>query len=302
MWFVLALGSALFQVLRNMAMKRLGHALDETINVWGRFTFLLPFAGLGVLLLEVPGISETLQMRPVHLAGLGAPFWGLAFAFGISQTLGTLSLSKALHVSDISLVTALWKISILLLVIWGYLMLGETPSPLGLAGVLVSMLGVYLLNVHKARVSLLAPLAALVQDPGQRWTLLAGFGYAVSVVLIKSMAQRANPAWAVLIGYLFCTILLTPYVIYRSGPHFRQIGVYWKSFVSMGLFGTLSTWFGTTAYVLTVSSYVEAVKQVEVLFALAIGYLIFKESARIRLIWIGSLVIILGVVMLKLGA
>jgi len=36
---------ALFQVLRNMVMKRLGHALDETINVWGRFTFLLPFTG-----------------------------------------------------------------------------------------------------------------------------------------------------------------------------------------------------------------------------------------------------------------
>jgi len=28
-------------------MKRLGHALDEYINVWGRFTFLLPFALLG---------------------------------------------------------------------------------------------------------------------------------------------------------------------------------------------------------------------------------------------------------------
>ena len=44
MWLALALASALFQVLRNTAMKRLGHALDEYINVWGRFTFLLPFA------------------------------------------------------------------------------------------------------------------------------------------------------------------------------------------------------------------------------------------------------------------
>ena len=44
MWLALALAAALFQVLRNTAMKRLGHALDEYINVWGRFTFLLPFA------------------------------------------------------------------------------------------------------------------------------------------------------------------------------------------------------------------------------------------------------------------
>ena len=45
MWLVLALVAALCQVLRNTVMKRLGHSLDEYINVWGRFTFLLPFAG-----------------------------------------------------------------------------------------------------------------------------------------------------------------------------------------------------------------------------------------------------------------
>ena len=37
---------ALCQVLRNTVMKRLGHSLDEYINVWGRFTFLLPFGML----------------------------------------------------------------------------------------------------------------------------------------------------------------------------------------------------------------------------------------------------------------
>jgi hypothetical protein len=35
MWLVLSLAAALFQVLRNTTMKRLGHALDEYINVWG---------------------------------------------------------------------------------------------------------------------------------------------------------------------------------------------------------------------------------------------------------------------------
>jgi drug/metabolite transporter (DMT)-like permease len=287
MWFALALFSALFQVLRNMAMKRLGHALDETINVWGRFTFLLPFAAAGVLVHGVP---------PIHDG-----FWTVALLFGITQNLSTLSLSKALKVSDISLVTALWKISLLLLVVWGFLTLGERPSALGLGGVLISVAGVYLLNVHRARVSLWAPLAALVQDPGQRWTLGAAMGYAPSVVLIKQMALLSDPVFAVFMGYVFCSAMITPYVLYRSGPHFRQVGRYWKGFVGLGLFGTLSTWFGTTAYTLTVSAYVEAVKQVEVLLAMAIGYLIFKEGATIRLTWAGALVMLAGLVLLKLG-
>ena len=287
MWFALALLSALFQVLRNMAMKRLGHALDETINVWGRFAFLLPFAALGVAVKGVPAVH--------------AGFWTVAIGFGIVQNLATLSLSKALKVADISLVTALWKISVLLLMVWGFLTLGETPSALGLAGVLVSVAGVYLINVHRARVSVWAPLVSLVRDAGQRWTVLAGVGYAGSVVLIKRMAQLSDPVYAVFIGYVFCAAFITPYVLYTSAAHFRQVGRYWKSFVGMGASGTLSTWFGTTAYTLTLSSYVEAVKQVEILLALAIGYLFFKEGPRIRLIWAGTVVIMIGMVLLTLG-
>src|SRR5262249_14377212 len=54
LWVLLSVGSALFQVLRNMVMKRLGHALDETINVWGRFTFILPFAAAPLLFQGLP--------------------------------------------------------------------------------------------------------------------------------------------------------------------------------------------------------------------------------------------------------
>jgi len=46
---------------------------------------------------------------------------------------------------------------------------------------------------------------------------------------------------------------------------------------------------------------VEAVKQVEVLLAMAIGYLIFKEGSTIRLTWMGATVMLMGLILLKLG-
>ncbi|MDH4248614.1 MAG: EamA family transporter [Deltaproteobacteria bacterium] len=287
MWFILSLFSALFQVLRNMVMKQIGHSLDETINVWGRFTFLLPFAGVGVLLEGMPEIKPG--------------FWTVALLFGITQTLATLSLSKALKVAEISLVTALWKLSLILLVAWGYFWLGERPSLLGVTGVSLSMVGVYLLNIHRARVSFWAPLLALVREPGQRWTLLSAMGYAPSVVLIKDLAQLSSPGFAVFMGYVVCSAMVTPYTIYRSARHFRQVGRHLKAFVGLGLFSALSTWIGTTAYLMTHSSYVEAVKQVEVVLALLIGYAIFHEGARIRLIWPGTVIMLAGLVLLKLG-
>ena len=57
MWLALALAAALFQVLRNTVMKRLGHTLDEYINVRGRFTFLLPFALVACVLSGRPELN-----------------------------------------------------------------------------------------------------------------------------------------------------------------------------------------------------------------------------------------------------
>ncbi len=287
MWFTLSLLSALFQVLRNVAMKRLGHALDETINVWGRFTFLLPFAALGVLIQGIPPVQKG--------------FWTCGLLFGITQVLGTMSLSKALKKSDISLVTPLWKLSLILLVCWGYIALGEVPSGMGLSGLAFSLLGVYLLNIRQARISFWAPMAALVKDPGQRWTVGAAMGYAPSVVLIKKMALLSDPMFAMLMAYVVCSAMITPYTLYRSRQHFCMIRPHWKGFVALGACAALATLFGTTAYTLTVSSYVEAVKQVEVLLALMIGYFLFDEGATIRTIWPGTLVMLIGLVLLKLG-
>src|SRR4030095_3893732 len=156
MWFVLALVAALCQVLRNTVMKRLGDTLDEYINVWGRFTFLPPFAAGLVALRGVPPIKPG--------------FVPACLAFAACQTISTMALSKALKLGQISMVTALWKVSLLVLVVLGYLTLREVPSVLGMAGIVISMSGVYLLNVNRAHIAWWAPLAVLFTDRGLRHT------------------------------------------------------------------------------------------------------------------------------------
>jgi len=85
MWVLLARAAALFQVLRNTAMKRLGHALDEYINVGGRFTFLLPFALAMAMIKGFPPIKPG--------------FVWACLALGLCQNLATLALSKALKLA-----------------------------------------------------------------------------------------------------------------------------------------------------------------------------------------------------------
>jgi drug/metabolite transporter (DMT)-like permease len=99
MWEALALTAALCQVLRNTVMKRLGHELDEYMAVWGHFTFLLPFAALFVLWHGAPVIKPG--------------FVWACLLFAVCQIISTMALSKALKLSPISMVTALWKVSLL---------------------------------------------------------------------------------------------------------------------------------------------------------------------------------------------
>jgi len=288
MWLGLALAAALFQVLRNTAMKRLGHALDEYINVWGRFTFLLPFALVTCWLTGWPTLKPG--------------FYAWCLIFGVCQTLSTLALSKALKLAEISLVTALWKVSLLILLGMAWLTIGETPNVLGLVGVLLSAAGVYLLNIARAHVSPWEPLRILVTDRGQRYTLLAAFFYAPSVITLKQAILASNTAAGTLGAYLAASLVVTPLALTTSSHHFGSIGQYWKEFVALGLFAALTTMSQGKAYTLTLSSYVEAVKQVEILFAMAVGIAWFGEAQRVRESALGAIVMLLGMVLLALAS
>ncbi len=288
MWVALALVAALCQVLRNTVMKRLGDSLDEYINVWGRFTFLLPFAAAFVLWRGVPPIAPG--------------FVPACALFAVCQTISTMALSKALKLSQISMVTALWKVSLLVLVGLGYVALRETPSALGLAGIVVSVAGVYLLNINRAHIAWHAPIAVLFADAGLRYTLLAALFFAPSVVTIKWAMQCSDQYTGTLGAYAAASLFVTPIVLTTSRHHFREVPRYWKAFVSFGLFAALTTVSQGTAYLMTLSSYVEAVKQVEILFAMGIGVAVFGERQKVREIAPGALVMLAGVVMLSLAA
>jgi len=268
-------------------MKHLANSLDDTVNVWGRFTFLLPFIAGFVLWHGIPPLQPG--------------FWGYVLLFGVAQTAATLSLAKALRLSDISIVTSLWKLSLIFLVIVAFLTLGEVPSLLGLAGVLVSMLGVYVLNIQKSRLSVWAPLRELFVDRGLRFTLLAAVLYAPSVVLIKQIIVRSDAYFANLMAYSAASLIILPLALRRASKQFLEIPRHWPSFVGMGLFACLASVCHSLAYQLTLTSYVEAVKQAEVLFALVIGYLVFQERERVWSILPGSLIILAGMVLLQLG-
>src|SRR5207247_8873215 len=86
---------------------------------------------------------------------------------------------------------------------------GEHASALGVAGVLLSAAGVYLLNVTRAHISPWEPLRVLVTDRGHRYKLLAALLYAPSVISIKQAILASNTAARSFSTYLEASLYTT---------------------------------------------------------------------------------------------
>ena len=118
---------------------------------------------------------------------------------------------------------------------------------------------------------------------------------------IKKAILASNTAVGTFGPYLAASLITTPLALTTSAGHFRAVPWHWKAFVALGLFAALTTLSQGKAYTLTLASYVEAVKQVEILYAMAIGILAFGERQRVRESALGAFVMLLGMVLLALA-
>ncbi len=284
MWWLFALASALCQVGRNAVMKNLGHSLDEYINVWGRFFFLLPFALMASLVARFPSV--------------GPEYWVYSFSAGLCQVISTLLLSKSFKYGEISVTVVIWKLQVVWVALFGVLFLKETITLSGVVGILVSLCGVYLINARRERLSLAKPVLLLFREKGARYAFLAALTLVPTVLLFKKTAQLGDPYFSTLTNYIFASFLIFPLVIKKSSKHLAVLPSYMGRFSALGFFGAAATIFGSLGYVRSLAAYVEAVKQVEVPLTLAVGVLFFNERERVREVWPGSLVMIVGFLIL----
>src|SRR2546425_1494234 len=117
----------------------------------------------------------------------------------------------------------------------------------------------------------------------------------------KQAILASNTAAGTFGTYLVASLIMTPLALSTSARHFPAVPRCWKEFLALGVFAALTTLSQGKAYTLTLSSYVEAVKQIEILFAMGVGVLFFGEAQRVRESALGGLVMLAGMVLLALA-
>ena len=273
------------QNLRAALQKSLTARLDVLGAAYVRFLFALPFAWAYVLWLEP---DTSLNVRFLLFALLG----------GVAQIAGTIWLLAAFTTRNFAVATALSKTETVQTVLLSLLVLGELVSWLGFTGIVVSLVGVLLLN----------PVGVIRgMDRGMLNGLLSGLGFAGAAVCYRGASLslpdlpfNEQAACTLAAALTIQTLVFGSYLLWRARPQLVAAVCSWRTSIWVGLAGAVASacWFSAMA--LVNASYVRALGQIELVLSFAVSILWFKEKSSRKEV-LGVLILTLGIVVVLLG-
>lgn len=286
-WVVLSVVGAVVQNLRAALQKSLTAQLSVLGAAYIRFVFALPFAWAYVLWLA-------------PAAELNVHFFVFALCGAVGQIAGTIWLLAAFTTRNFAVATALSKTETIQTVVLSLLVLNELVSALGFVGIVVSLVGVWLLN----------PLSSLrggTLDRGMVNGLLSGLGLAVAAVCYRGAALslpelpfNEQAACTLAAALSIQTLVFGWYLLMRDRTALKASLYSWRQSIWVGLAGAVASacWFSAMA--LVNASYVRALGQIELLLSFAVSILWFKEQPT-RQDVVGVAILTAGIVVVLLS-
>ncbi len=273
-WIPVTLAAAAAQTIRFVLQKKLSvSGLTATGSTFARFVFSAPLAAL----VAVAYVRTSGQDWPE----VPAAFWVYALAGGIAQIVATVCVVALFAERNFAVGLTFKKTEVLMSVIVGLVVLGEGVSPLGFVAIVMGLAGVLLLSDPPGATG---PWRARIFNRAAGLGLLSGLFFAASGVGYRGASlslgsgdtfQRAIVTLAYVTA--FQVVLMSAWLVLRDR---MQIGAVLRAWRVAGLVGIMSLvgsacWF--TAFTLQTVAYVNALGQVELVFALAASVFVFGE-------------------------
>lgn len=297
-WIPVTIAAAAAQTTRFVLQRRLAATrLTATGSTFARFVFSAPLATVLALLYTRASDQPLPHVPPV--------FWAYALAGGTAQIIATVCVVALFAQRNFAVGLTFKKTEVLMSVLAGLLVLGEGVSALGFLAILLGLAGVLLLSDPPGATG---PWRSRIFNRAAGLGLLSGLFFAVSAVGYRGASlslssgdpfQRAIVTLALVTA--FQVALMTAWLLWRDRA---QIGAVLRAWRVAGLVGLTSLigsacWF--TAFTLQTVAYVNALGQIELIFALAASVLIFGERIGRREAQ-GLAILTLSILLLVLAA
>ena len=288
LWIVLTIFAAAAQTVRNTAQRHLTDQLGTLGATLVRFLYGLPLLGLYLgLVMAVGGFA----FPPLTL-----PFGAWVLVAALSQMAGTALLLRAMTARNFAIGLVYSKSEVIQVALFSVAFLGERPSALTVAAIVVATAGVVLLS----------PRPAKVTGGQRRWLdraalfgLGSGAAFAISVVGYRGATLSLHldspflgAAQTLFWSQLVQTLLLGGWLSARAPSVVLAVLREWRLSLFAGAAGASASIANVTALAIESAAHVRTLILVEVLFTYVVSHRVFRERMNRReLAGIGLVVI-----------
>lgn len=278
LWVLYSLLSAFSWATADVFTKK-ASKVDDYILVLSRFLYGAPFVLLLLLFTPIP------KLDPV--------FWIVASIDIPLEILSFILYTKAIRVSPLSLVVPLISLTPVFLVFTSFIILGELPTPAGFFGILLVVVGAYILNLKGLGEGVLEPFKSIFKERGCVYMIITAFLFSIDSTLSKILVQKSSPLFygAIYLAIMAISLLVISY--FMSRKNIVQLKSNFKSLFPIGLFFGLMVIFHNFAIRLVIVPYMISIKRTSSIFSVLYGWLWFKEK-NIKARLIGAVVMLIG--------
>ncbi len=286
LWVLYSLLSAFTLATADAFTKKVSHSVDDYILNLSRFLYAAPFVLLLLVFIPIPKLN--------------ASFWLVLSLTLPIEILAQILYIKAIRNSPLSLVVPLLSLTSVFLVFTSFIMLGELPTAGGFFGILLVVIGVYILNLGNFKKGILEPFKSVLNEKGCVYMIIVAFLFSITSNLGKILVQKSSPLFFSAIYLPLLAISFGMIAFFTARKKIVKLNFNLKSFSLIGLFFGLSTIFHMLAIMLVIVPYMISIKRTSSIFSVLYGYFLFNEK-NIKERLIGAVIILLGVILILLS-
>ncbi|WP_373635273.1 EamA family transporter [Yoonia sp. SS1-5] len=297
LWIPITLGAAFAQTLRFMLQKHLKSTQLSTAGAtFARFVYSAPLVAV-------------IAVVYARSSGQGSPqipvaFWPYMLAGGISQIVATMCVVALFAHRNFAVGITFKKTEVLLSALVGFVVLGDVFTLPALGAMVLGLAGVLLLSDPPGGSG---PLHQRIFNRATALGLGAGLLFGVSGNGYRGAAlalEHGDFFYRAIVTLAFVTafqsLAMALWLVWRERGQITAVLVAWRIAGLVGLTSMIGSicWFA--AFTLQNVAYVNALGQVELLFSIVIGAVVFGERISARE-WQGLSLLTLSVIALVLA-
>ena len=286
-WFLLSLTAALSVSVGDVVTKKYFSHLSAYEMGLIRLAYAVPL--LAVIFFSVD------WLRPPSV------FWGILAVALPLEMLAFYLYMKAIKVSPLSLSIPFLAFTPMFVILTGSILLSERVSAGGLTGILLIVIGSYVLNISHIKKGWARPLVAILTEAGSRLMLIVSFIYAVTSTLGKLAILHSSP---VFFGTLYNMILCLAFLSmlpFSKAPSLKKIVEKPWAGILLGAVVSISVISHMIAISKIEAAYMVSIKRTSILFSVLLGAWVFKEE-KLKERLIGAALMLVGVILIALSA